>query len=49
VRRALDAIVGQAEADEQLPQVAEQPATYDAARSEPPAPPGTPADPDSEQ
>lgn len=52
VRRALDAIVGEAEADEQLPQVAEQPATYDAARSEPPAPPaptGTPADPDSEQ
>lgn len=53
VRRALDAIFGErfgeAGADEPLPRVAEQPATYDAARPQTPAPPDAPPDPSSEQ
>jgi len=49
VRRALDAIFGEASSAEPLPRVAEQPATYDAAPPQPPAPPDAPPDPSSEQ
>lgn len=49
VRRALDAIFGETPAHEPLPRVAEQPATYDAARPQTPAPPDAPPEPSSEQ
>lgn len=49
VRRALDAIFGETPAADQLPRVAEQPATYDAAAPQTPAPPDSPPDPPSEQ
>lgn len=49
VRRALDAIFGEASTHEPLPRVAEQPAPYDAARPQTPAPPDAPPDPSSEQ
>lgn len=48
VRRALDAIFGEVEADERLPRVAEQPAPYDTTGSEAPESPDTPGEPDGE-